>query len=54
MIDSVNSMQSRPVLRQNVIRAEDGASPCRKRLNESRELPQGCSADTKILFGSNP
>ena len=41
------------MLRQNVIRAEDGASPCRKRLSESRELPQECSADTKILFGSN-
>ena len=42
------------VLRQNVIRAENGASPCRKRLSESRELTQGCSAAPKILSGSKP
>jgi len=43
-----------PVLRQNVIRAENGASPCRKRLSERRELLQGCSADARILCGSSP
>jgi hypothetical protein len=43
-----------PVLRQNVIRAEDGASPCRECLNENRELSQECSPDAEILFGNNP
>lgn len=41
------------VFRQNVICAENGASSCRKRLSESRELPQACSADAKFIFGSN-
>src|ERR1700722_9041648 len=37
-----NVLPELPVFRQNVIRAESGTSPCRKRLSESRELPQGC------------
>ena len=43
-----------PVPRQNVIRSEDGASPCRNRLSENPKLPKGCSAERKILSGSNP
>jgi len=42
------------VLRQNVTRAENGARSCPEPLSKSRELPHACSAEAKLLSGSNP
>jgi hypothetical protein len=50
----VTTYFGKPVLRQNVSSAENGANPCRERLNESRELSQECSADAKIRSGNSP
>ena len=42
------------VPRQNLISAENGATPCRERANTNCELSQACSPDSKFLRGSNP